>query len=148
MLLRRDLILTRTRRKTDDPALLLKDYGFTPKKAFKLFVFSLFFSSIGVLILALWMHVSFYAVARYVSSSLGQTFTLLNSIYTNDTQYKDNLLGSESYSFKIKKKIGPKDLTLSSHQPLVRVKGQKRQLSENIYEVRFVKVEKIPSDKL
>ncbi len=131
--------MPRTRRKTEDPALLLKDYGFTPRKALKLFVFSLFFSSLGVLILAFWMHISFYSVARAVSSGLGQTFTLLNSIYTNDTQYNDNLIGAERYPFEVKKKIGPKDLTLSSHQPLVNVKGQKRQLSENVYEVRFVK---------
>lgn len=126
------------RRKVEDPAELLKDYGFTPKKALKLFVFSLFFSSIGVLFLALWMHVSFYSVARNVFSSLGNTLGLLNSIYVNDTQYRDSLVSSEKYPFEIKKKIGPKDLTLSSHQPLVNVKGQKRQLSENIYEIRFV----------
>lgn len=127
------------RRKVEDPAELLKDYGFTPKKALKLFVFSLFFSSIGVLFLALWMHVAFYSVARNVFSSLGNTLGLLNSIYVNDTQYRDTLVSSEKYPFEIKKKIGPKDLTLSSHQPLVNVKGQKRQLSENIYEIRFVK---------
>jgi hypothetical protein len=135
------------RRKVEDPAELLKDYGFTPKKALKLFVFSLFFSSIGVLILAFWMHVSFYSVARNVFSSLGNTLGLLNSIYVNDTQYKDALVSSEKYPFEIKKKIGPKDLTLSSHQPLVNVKGQKRQLSENIYEIRFIK-SKAVSDQL
>ena len=127
------------KRKVEDPAELLKDYGFTPKKALKLFIFSLFFSSLGVMLLALWMHLSFYSVARDVFSSLGNTLELLNSIYVNDTQYRDALVSSERYPFEIKKKIGPKDLTLSSHQPLVNVKGQKRKISENIYEVRFVK---------
>lgn len=140
--------MTRTRRKTDDPALLLKNYGFTPRKALKLFVFSLFFSSLGMLILAFWIHVSFYSLARNLSGEMLQTFSQLNSIYTNDTLYNGNLLDSERYPFEIKKKIGPKDLTLSSHQPLVRVKGQKRQLSDNIYEVRFVNVWKQPSDRV
>lgn len=140
--------MTRTRRRTDDPALLLKNYGFTPRKALKLFVFSLFFSSLGMLFLAFWMHVSFYSLARNVSAGLLQSFTHLNSIYTNDTRYSDKLISSERYTFDLKKKIGPKDLTLSSHQPLISVNGQKRKLSDNIYEVRFVNAEKLPSDKL
>ncbi len=136
----RGLTLARNRRKIEDPAMLLKEYGFNLKKATKLFVFSLFFSSIGVLVLAFWMQVSFYSLARTVLDSVNNTFISLNSIYSNDTFFSDSIIESRKEVFNTKRKIGPKDLTISANAPLVNVKGQKRQLSENSYEVRFVDV--------
>ena len=48
---------------------------------------------------------------------------------------------AKSLKFKSAKKVGPKDLSLTRYAKLESVKGQKRKLSANQYEIRFVRTQ-------
>ncbi len=119
--------------------MLLREYGFTPLKALNLLLFSIFCSALGIVLVMIVMRVYFYSTFVSVKHSLADSFVSVQKIYHEHTpDYSDALISSENLHLSQSKLIGPKDLNLNNVRPLTKVKGQKRKISDNVYEVRFV----------
>ncbi len=128
-----------TNKRVTDPKVLLREYGFTPLKALKLLLFSIFCSALGIVLVMVVMRVYFYATFVSVRHSLADSFISVQKIYNEQTpDYSDALLSAENLQHTRCRPLGPKDLNLNNVRPLVKVKGQKRRISDNVYEVRFV----------
>ena len=78
---------------------------------------------------------------KEVNKEVVASLTNLNALYQDNYNYKEYLVEAKSLKFKSAKKVGPKDLSLTRYAKLERVKGQKRKLSANQYEIRFVRTQ-------
>jgi len=129
----------RTNKRVTDPKVLLREYGFTPLKALHLLLFSIFCSALGIVLVMIALRVYFYTTYLSVKHSLADSLISVQKIYHEHTpDYADALLSSENLKFPQSKQVGPKDLNLNNVRPLIKVKGQKRKISDNVYEVRFI----------
>ena len=120
---------------------LLKGYGFTKLKALKLFLFSLVFASLGLSVYCFLADKAFVEVKKEVKKEVVASLANLNALYQVNYNYREYLVEAKSLRFKRAKKFGPKDLSLSRYAKLESVKGQKRKLSANQYEIRFVRTQ-------
>ena len=120
---------------------LLKGYGFTKLKALRLFLFSLVFASVALSVYCFLADKAFVEVKKEVNKEVVASLTNLNALYQDNYNYKEYLVEAKSLKFKSAKKVGPKDLSLTRYAKLERVKGQKRKLSANQYEIRFVRTQ-------
>ena len=118
-------------------------YGFSVSKALSLFCFSVLFSSLGALAFAVFVNYSFFRTAADISERLHDNFKTINLIFKSNralSRVNDGELIATSYlNFNLERNIGPRDLNLNNRGALIVVKGQKRKLTENIYELRFLK---------
>lgn len=126
---------------------LLKGYGFTWYRAFKIILFSVVFSSIGFCAFVYTCEYSFVQAKKQVAAKLVATYENITRIY-DDSQSGSNsyiatkVIGSSYYNFTKPVTYGPKDLDLESKPDLVKVKGQKLKITDNLYKVRFIDIKK------
>ena len=125
-------------REHKDTEKLIKGYGFTPFKAFKLLLFSVLFSSIGICVFIAYMNYSFMQAKNEVRSRLLNTFELISSVYDRDSP-SEYLEGIDIVKKHRLKRVGPKDLSLNPQHRLILVKGQKREIADGVFELRFIK---------
>lgn len=121
---------------------LLKGYGFTWLSAFKILIFSIVFSSIGLCAFVVSCEYSFVKVKNNVVQKFVSTCEDIEKIYTGAQDNKgsyiaEKLISSSVYKFPKAVTYGPKDLNLDAKTALIEVKGQKLKLTENLYKVRF-----------
>lgn len=122
---------------------LLKGYGFTWFSALKILLFSLVFSCLGMSAFVLSCEYSFVKTKELVVQKVVSTYEDIVKIY-NGTQnginsYESgNLVSSSVYKFPNAATYGPKDLNIDAKISLVKVKGQKLKLTDNLYKVRFI----------
>lgn len=117
---------------------LLQGMGFTPKKAFKIVLFSMMFSSLGLSFFAFCLDYSFYQATNDVKKRIVDTLKGVSSLYSENDDAKDYVIKKEPSNFKNLKDLGPRDLDLNRAKKLVEVSGQKRKVTENYSEIRFV----------
>ena len=118
---------------------LLKGYNFSLYQALKIVLFGMLCSSMALSFFAYQMGRSFDKSTSEVKAKLLATFEDVSALYALNYQYSDYLEGSKPLVLNPKAKLGAKDLTLKVKPRLVKVKGQKRKLSDNEYEIRFVR---------
>lgn len=109
------------------------------RTAFKIILFSTVFSSIGLCAASIFMEKAFYKVEKRVEQKLTDTFVSIQSIFNDEQKNKEALVEREYLHFNITKKLGAKDLSLTNKSKLEKVQVQKKELSENIALVRFIK---------
>lgn len=124
---------------------LLKGYGFTWYSALKILLFSIIFSCIGLSGFVLTCEYSFVKAKQEVVDKVVATYENIVKIY-DDTQsgsssyIANKIISSTKYKYPNAITYGPKDLNLDAKTALVKVKGQKLKLTDNLYKVRFVDI--------
>jgi hypothetical protein len=122
---------------------LLKGYGFTWYSALKILLFSIVFSSFGLSAFVLTSEYSFVKAKNEVVARIVNTYENIVKIYDGTQNGRRSyiagkVIGHTNYKFPNAKTYGPKDLNLEGRPDLVKVKGQKLKLTENLYKVRFI----------
>lgn len=109
------------------------------RTAFKIILFSTVFSSFGLCAASVLMEKAFYKVENRVEQKLTDTLISIQTIFKDEQKHKDALIKREYLHLNVTKKLGAKDLSLTNKSKLEKVHGQKKELSENIALVRFIK---------
>lgn len=124
---------------------LLKGYGFTWYSALKILLFSIIFSCIGLSVFVLTCEYSFVKAKQEVVDKVVATYENIVKIYDdtqsgNSSYIANKIISSNNYKYPDAITYGPKDLNLDAKTALVKVKGQKLKLTDNLYKVRFVDI--------
>lgn len=86
---------------------------------------------------------SFVKAKNEVVARVVNTYENIVKIYevsqNGDNSYiASKVIGYKNYKYPNAKNYGPRDLDLEKKPNLVKVKGQKLKLTENLYKVRFI----------
>lgn len=120
--------------------ILLKGLGFTFSKGLRLMLFSMTFAAIGLCAFVFAARLSFDSSVKELTGRLNHDLEGIASL--NDTdRMTDSVLGTSNLHFKSPEYIGAKDMDVNKKTPLTHVKGQRRFISANQYEIRFVKAD-------
>ena len=120
---------------------LLKGLGFTFKKAYKIVLFSMTFSSIGLGSFVFLSDHAFKQSVVEVKDKLVNSFDNIVVVFalTKEEQEKAQMIEKMDFvKFPKTKNIGPRDLNLNNTSKLVEVKAQKKVVTDNLSLIRFV----------
>lgn len=127
---------------------LLKDIGFTKKKAWYLFSYVFFCSCIGLGVFVYLAVQSFNLAVNETKDKLSKSITDVTAIYTDKAPHSDVVISRKALNLAIpEKELGPKDLALIEKVPLAKVKGQRKNIDRDVYAIRFVDVEEKKDSK-
>ncbi|MCR5084704.1 MAG: hypothetical protein K6A65_04305 [Succinivibrionaceae bacterium] len=117
---------------------LVRAVSFTWQKALGWFLYVFCWGLGGGTAFWIYLGWSYHGVEREVAQRLCGDMQAVVSVFRDQHEDQDPLLGRKPLTLPVPRLIGPQDLTLRDEVELVRVQGQRRLLGHGEYEVRFV----------
>lgn len=121
--------------------MLLKGLGFTFREAFRIVLFSMAYSAIGLGLFCVAARLSFDDSARVLSGKIVDTLVSISYLKAEDKELKETVISREPLNFYDLKSVGAEDMDINKKAPLVHVKGQRRFISENQDLIRFIRAD-------
>ena len=120
--------------------LLLREFSFTLEKAWKLFLFALVWSSLGLGVFLLYWYLSFNRAVTEVSENAIAAFNSTISVYSQVEEAGESpLISGYRVQYPKLRLIGSEDTALKNKVDFEKVKGQRRKHGLNYSDVRFKK---------